>query len=64
MYTGDSSSSSAFVSEKVQKWVSTVRNLSEIVVSQPQAAYAAIAKSLKCERIYLQCVILFVMCHS
>ena len=32
----DSSSSSAFVSEKVQMWVSSVRNLSEVAVSQPQ----------------------------
>ena len=33
-----------FVTEKVQKWVSSVHNLSEIVVSWPQAAYADMTK--------------------
>ena len=41
---GDSYSSMQFVTEKVQKWVSSVHNLSEIVVSWPQAAYADMTK--------------------
>jgi len=56
-FIGDSDSSMKFVTEKVQKLVSSVRNLSEIAVSQPQAAYAAMTKSQQCEWIYLQCVL-------
>ena len=37
--------------------ISSVRNFSKIAVSQPQAAYAAMTKSLQCEWIYLQHVI-------
>ena len=55
-FLGDSTSTQ-FVTEKVLKWVSSVRHLSEIAVSQPQAAYAAMSKSLQCEWIYLQHVI-------
>jgi len=56
-FLGDSDSSAEFVTSKVQKWVSSVRHLSEIAVSQPQAAYAAMTKSLQCEWTYLQRVI-------
>ena len=48
-FIGDSDSSSGFVTEKVQKWVSSVCNLSEIAVVQPQAVYVAMTKSLQCE---------------
>ena len=49
MFIGDSDSSSGFVTEKVQKWSSSVCNLSKIAVSPPQAAYEAMTKSLQCE---------------
>ena len=56
-FLGDSTSFTQFFTEKVQKWVSSVRHLSEIAVLQPQATYAAMFKSLQCEWIYLQRVI-------
>jgi len=45
-FLGDSTSSAHCVTKKVLKWVSSVRHPSEIAVSQPQAAYAAMSKSL------------------
>ena len=34
---------------KVKQWVSCVHRLAEISVIQPQAAFAALTKSLQCE---------------
>ena len=46
-----------YVRTKVQKWKDDVESLSMIAVSQPQAAYAALTKSLQFEWSYLQRVV-------
>ena len=46
---GDLSGCNAFVSDKVQGWIALIHNLSDIVVTQPQAAYSAYTKSLQNE---------------
>ena len=56
-FLGDVSARSSFVQEKVNQWVLDVHNLSQMAIPQPQAAYAALTKSLQCEWIYLQRVI-------
>ena len=56
-FLGDASARSSFVQEKVNQWVLDVHNLSQMAIPQPQAAYAALTKSLQCEWIYLQRVI-------
>ena len=61
-FLGDVSARSSFVQDKVDCWVSDVRHLSKMAVPQPQAAYVALTKSLRCEWVYLQHVVLD--CHS
>ena len=46
-----------FVEAKVQAWVASVDKLSTAAESQPQAAYAALSKSLQFEWSYLQRVL-------
>ena len=46
-----------FVSEKVQLWSRCVQHLSNVAISQPQAAHAALARSLQFEWCHLQRVI-------
>ena len=41
----------------IRHWVSDIKNLSRVALSQPQAAYSALTKSLQREWIYLQLVI-------
>ena len=67
-FLGDSVGRATFVEKKVERWVSAVGCLAEISVTQPQAAFAALTKSLQCEWRYLQCVVpdcgaLFVPLH-
>ena len=57
-FLGDVSARSSFVQDKVDCWVSDVRHLSEMAVPQPQAAFVALTKSLQCEWVYLQRVVL------
>ena len=46
-----------FVSDKVQLWSRCVQRLSDVATSQPQAAHAALARSLQTEWCHLQRVI-------
>ena len=46
-----------FVRNKIQRWVNDVHCLSDIAITQPQAAYAAMTKSLQFEWNYLQRVV-------
>ena len=46
-----------FVQDKVCHWIADVKCLSKIAEKQPQAAFAALVKSLQCEWIFLQRVI-------
>lgn len=43
---------------KVQKWQEDVDCFSRIAASQPQAAYIALVKSMRCEWNYLQQIVL------
>ena len=68
-FLGDSVGHATFVEKKVERWVSDVGCLAEISVTQRQAAFAALTKSLQCEWHYLQCVVpdcdaLFVPLHQ
>ena len=56
-FLGDVPARNSFVQAKVDQWVSDVHHLSRLAVPQPQAAYAALTKSLQCEWIYIQRVI-------
>ena len=47
----------AFVSEKVKTWISAVGTLAEAAELYPQAAFAALSKSLQFQWSYLQRVI-------
>ena len=51
---GDLSGCNAFVSDKVQGWIALIHTLSDIAVTQPQAAYSAYTKSLQNEWTFLQ----------
>ena len=61
-FLGNVSARDAFVCTKVDQWVSDIQHLSHMAELQPQAAYAALTKSLQCEWIFLQRVI--PKCHS
>ena len=53
-YIGDTSDCEAYAKEKVQSWVHGVEQLSKAAESQPQAAFAALSKSVQCEWRFLQ----------
>ncbi len=53
---GDISGKESFVSDKVEEWSGLLHNLSSIAATQPQAAFAALTKSLQNEWTYLQIV--------
>ena len=55
---GDQSGIVSFVSDKVSSWIKNVELLSEIGISQPQAAYCAFTRSLQSEWTFLQRVVL------
>ena len=54
---GDKPGKSAFVSDLTKKWVSKLKCLTMIATTQPQAAYAALTKSLQHEWSYIQRVV-------
>ena len=56
-FIGDPEGTKNFVEAKVQVWVASVDKLSAAAESQPQAAYAALSKSLQFEWSYLQRVL-------
>ena len=56
-YVGDRENMEEYVQQQVQKWVHHVEKLTNAAESQPQAAYAALTKSLQFEWTSLQCVI-------
>ena len=56
-YVGDRESTEEYVQQQVQNWVHRVEKLTNTATSQPQAAYAALTKSLQVEWTYLQRVI-------
>ena len=51
---GDCMTADDFVKKKVAMWVDCVEKLSKTATKSPQAAYAALSKSLQCEWSYLQ----------
>jgi len=53
-FVGKSVSQTAFVQDKVHHWIADVLKLSKIAEKQPQAAFAALTKSLQCEWQFLQ----------
>ena len=56
-FIGEPSLVANFVSDKVQLWSRCVQRLSDVATSQPQAAHAALARSLQFEWYHLQRVI-------
>ena len=56
-FIGDPEGTKHYVEAKVQTWVTSVDKLSTAAESQPQAAYAALSKSLQFEWSYLQRVL-------
>ena len=56
-YIGDDHGRKEYVKMKVQSWVDSVYCLSDAAKQQPQAAYAALVKSIQCEWIFLQRVV-------
>ena len=56
-FIGDPEGTKHYVEAKVQTWVTSIDKLSTAAESQPQAAYAALSKSLQFEWSYLQRVL-------
>jgi len=56
-FLGGAPARDAFVLNKVHQWISDFQHLSHMAAPQPQAAYAALSKSLQHEWIFLQRVI-------
>ena len=56
-FIGDQEGNDEYVKQKVQKWVQYVESLTKAAESQPQAAHAALTKSLQFEWAYLQRVV-------
>ena len=56
-FIGDITGQAIFVQDKVCHWIADVKCLSKIAEKQPQAAFAALVKSLQCEWQFLQHVI-------
>jgi hypothetical protein len=56
-FVGEGTERNAYVKQKVDGWCSAVRKLAHVAASQPQAAFAALTKSLQFEWAYLQRVI-------
>ena len=54
---GEPVGQATFVQDKVCKWIADVRYLSKVAEKQPQAAFAALAKSLQCEWQFLQHIV-------
>jgi hypothetical protein len=56
-FIGDQESCNEYVDHKVQMWIRCVEKLTKAAESQPQAAHAALTKSLQFEWAYLQRVV-------
>ena len=56
-YIGNEEGKRSFLDEKVKVWTNSLLKLSEAAISQPQAAFAAVTKSLQCEWGFIQRVI-------
>ena len=56
-FVGDCSMASDYVAQKVKMWVDCVKHLSDAAKVQPQAAHAAVSRSLQFEWSFLQRVI-------
>ena len=56
-FIGELTGQASFVRDKVHRWIADVQCLSKIAEKQPQAAFAALTKSLQCEWQFLQRVI-------
>jgi hypothetical protein len=56
-FVGDNTNAKSFVKKKVQDWSMSVQKLAKIAVSQPQAAFAALTKSLQFEWAFCQRVV-------
>ena len=48
-FIGELTGQASFVRDKVHRWIADVQCLSKIAEKQPQAAFAALTKSLQCE---------------
>jgi hypothetical protein len=53
-FIGSVTDKELYIQEKVANWSANVEKLASIAVSQPQAAFAALTKSLQCEWAYCQ----------
>ena len=56
-FVGEHSMASDYVTQKVKMWVDCVKRLSDVAKLQPQAAHAAVSRSLQFEWSFLQRVI-------
>ena len=56
-FVGDKDGCEAYVKTKVKEWVSSVRRLAKVSKSQPQAAFAALMKSVQHEWSFFQRVV-------
>ena len=56
-FIGELTGQDSFVRDKVHRWIGDVQCLSKIAEKQPQAAFAALTKSLQCEWKFLQRVL-------
>ena len=56
-FIGEDDECELYVKQKIEKWVQCVAGLSKAAESQPQAAFAALVKSIQCEWRFLQRVI-------
>ena len=56
-FIGEDDECELYVKQKIEKWVRCVAGLSKAAESQPQAAFAALVKSIQCEWRFLQRVI-------
>lgn len=56
-FIGEDDECELYVKQKMEKWVQCVASLSKAAESQPQAAFAALVKSIQCEWRFLQRVI-------
>jgi hypothetical protein len=56
-FIGDAAAKCLYVEKKVRQWCGYVDQLASVAVTQPQAAFAALTKSLQCEWSFLQRVV-------
>ena len=57
-FIGDNDSTSQYVESKIKEWIASIITLSKAAEMYPQAAFAALSKSLQFEWTYLQRVVL------